>query len=609
MMPVENSPMPAAPAAEPTRMARPRRVEVIVLGNDEFLIEIGPLLGENFRTRPVDSPASVAAALAEKAEGGDAPPTLIMLDASAVPDARGAVAQLEAAHPHLPVVVIAESRDESYWGPAMARGAVIDVVARYDLGNEKFRDALARAETRSRNVPEAPPPGGEVTPPAKSNNTLIIAAAVAVALGVGGYFALHKSSGPETNTGPVVQTADSAQKAGAAKPMSTLELLSAARIAFRDQKLLPRSDGEPHGDSALELYAQVLAQEPKNDEAIDGLQRLFSVVKSRVQSDLAANRIDDAQKVLTSYKSTGVNADGVRDLDASITAARPKYYAAKVQEALAANDFTAADQYISALAPFDRAKAADLSRTLDARRSEMQTTQQLSALSSQVKAAIDSGNLIDPANDNARTRLNAMRQISRSHPLTMGAQKDLQSAMLARAQEQGAKDQFDAAGKWIAAAAEVASTPEVADAKRQLQSQIDASQRAVAAAAAAKKAAEQQAQQQTAVAASSAQPAAASAAAASSAAPAQQTFIAARPTTPIKLTYPSSAADKTGYVIVDFLLQPDGRPTQPTVVESNPPKVFDQAAIDAVMSGKFDTSKLTDKQAKHARVRLSFKPN
>ncbi len=607
MMPVENSPMPAAPAAEPTRMARPRRVEVIVLGNDEFLIEIGPLLGDGFRTRPVDAPASVAAALAEKAEGGDAPPTLIMLDASALSDARGAVAQLEAAHPNLPVVVIAESRDESYWGPAMARGAIIDVVARYDLGSDKFRDALSRAETRARNVPKAPPPGGQVTPSAKSNNTMIIAAAVAVALGVGGYFALHKSSGPATSTGPVAQTADTAQKAGAAKPMSTLELLSAARIAFRDQKLLPRTDGEARGDSALELYSQVLAQEPKNDEAIDGLQRLFSVIKSRVQSDLASNKIDDAQKVLGSYKSTGVNADGVRDLDASITAARPKFYAAKVQEAMAANDFTAADQYISALAPFDRAKAADLSRSLDARRTEMQTTQQLSALSSQVKAAIDSGNLIDPPNDNARTRLNAMRQISRSHSLTMGAQKDLQAAMIARAQEQGAKDQFDAAGKWIAAAAEVAPTPEVAEAKKQLQSQIDASQRAVAAAAAAKKAAEQQAQQ--AAVAASAQPASSSGAAAASAAPAQQGFIAARPTTPIKLTYPSSAGDKSGYVIVDFMLQLDGRPTQPTVVESNPSKVFDQAAIDAVMSGKFDTSKLTDKQPKHARVRLSFKPN
>jgi len=52
------------------------------------------------------------------------------------------------------------------------------------------------------------------------------------------------------------------------RPQSVLELLSAARIAFRDQKLLlPRPDGELRGDSALELYTQVISQDPGNDEA------------------------------------------------------------------------------------------------------------------------------------------------------------------------------------------------------------------------------------------------------------------------------------------------------------------------------------------------------
>ena len=46
------------------------------------------------------------------------------------------------------------------------------------------------------------------------------------------------------------------------EPQTVLELLSSARVAFRDQKLLlPRPDGELHGDSALELYTQVLRQE------------------------------------------------------------------------------------------------------------------------------------------------------------------------------------------------------------------------------------------------------------------------------------------------------------------------------------------------------------
>jgi TonB-like protein len=57
------------------------------------------------------------------------------------------------------------------------------------------------------------------------------------------------------------------------------------------------------------------------------------------------------------------------------------------------------------------------------------------------------------------------------------------------------------------------------------------------------------------------------------------------------------------------MLQADGKPTQPTIAELNPPKIFDSAAIEAVMGAKYDTSKFTDKTPKRARVRLTFRPS
>jgi TonB family protein len=599
MMPVANDPIAAV---EPARVARQRRVEVIVVsGDDEFLIELGPLLGEGFRTRPVDSPAAIAAAVAEQAEGGDSPPSMIMLDADKLSDPRAAVAQIEAAHPHLPIMVVAASRDESYWSAALARAAIVDVIARYDLGSEQFKSALSRAETRARSAPQTPPPGQQA-PPEKNHSKLLIGAAVAVAIGVGGWFMLHKSDSGAGGPKPAAHASadNSAQSAGTAKPQSTLELLSAARIAFRDQKLLPRADGDPKGDSALELYAQVLVQDPKNDEAVDGLQRLFIIIKSRVQADLAANRLDDAQRLLAAFKPSGVEADGVRDLDASITAARPKFYAARAQELITANDFNAADQMLALLAPLDRNAAAELHRTMDTRKAEQQTLAQLTTLSASVKAAIDAGNLLEPANDNARTRLQAMRQLGRTQPITLAAQRDLQAALISRSAEQSSKEQFDPASKLLAVAADIAATPEVAEAKRQLQSEIDAVNQRAAAAAAAKKAAE------AAQAAAAAQTPAAPTAAA---APAP--YIAARPTAPLRVVYPSNAADDKvqGFVIVEFMLQADGKPTTPFIVEANPAHIFDAAAIDAVMGGRYDTSKFTDKTPKRARVRLTFRPS
>jgi TonB family protein len=492
------------------------------------------------------------------------------------------------------------SRDEAVWGPALARSAIIDVIARYDLGGEQFKAALSRADTRARSAPQTPPPG-QVAPPEKNNSKLLIGAAVAVAIAAGGWFMLHHSSSrfcqrQRARTPPPARR----RRRATVKLQSALELLSAARVAFRDQKLLPRVDGDTHGDSALELYAQVLAQDPKNDEAIDGVQRLFSVVKTRVQSDLSASKLDDAVKLLAAFKATNVESDGVRELEGTINAARPKIMAAHIQELMASGDFNDADQLIQQLVPLDRTAAAELRRSYEARKADQQLVAQLNTLSASVKNAIDAGNLMEPANDNARTRLQAMRQIGRTHPLTLAAQRDVQAALIGRAQEQAAKEQFDTAGKLLGAAGEIAATPEVTEAKRQLQGDIDAVNQRAAAAAAAKKAAEA-----AQAAASTAAPAAATTPAA--AAP----YIAARPTSPLRVVYPSSAADKQvqGFVVVEFMLQPDGKPAQPTIVEANPQHIFDTAAIDAVMGGRYDTSRLTDKTAKRARVRLTFRPS
>ena len=449
MMPVANDPIPAP---EPTRIARARRVEVVVLGDDEFLIELGPLLGEGYRTRPVDSPAAIAAMLAEYAQDEDRPPSMILMNAETQTDPRAAVSQMESAHPSMPILVIADARDEALWGPALARGAIVDVIARQDLGNEQFKAALSRAATRARSAPQTPPPG-QVAAPRKSPSKLLIAAAVAVALAGGGWFVLHQSgSEPVSQPTAKARVNSPAPSLPLVKQQSTLELLSAARVAFRDERLLPRADSEAHGDSALELYAQVLAQDPKNDEAIDGVQRLFSVVKGRVQADLSANRLDDAVKLLAAFKVTNVEPDGVRELDAAINAARPKILAAHIQELLASGDFNDADPLIAQLVPLDRTAAAELRRAYEARKAEQQTIAQLSSLSASVKAAIDAGNLIDPPNDSARTRLQSMRQIGRNHALTLAAQRDVLAALISRAQEQASKEQFDAAGRLLGAA-------------------------------------------------------------------------------------------------------------------------------------------------------------
>jgi TonB family protein len=61
-------------------------------------------------------------------------------------------------------------------------------------------------------------------------------------------------------------------------------------------------------------------------------------------------------------------------------------------------------------------------------------------------------------------------------------------------------------------------------------------------------------------------------------------------------------------VIVEFMLNPDGTPGSPTVIESVPAKVFDYEALMAVKRAKFVTTDLADPaKAQRARVKISFK--
>jgi protein TonB len=579
---------------------RGRRIDAFLISSDdEFLIEIGPAFADRFRTRPVDDFAAIDAP-------ADGARWLIVVDAVSQSEARTGVAKLEQKHGRAPIIVVARDGEESQWSAAVARGAVIDALPRSALQGPRFAQALGKAEARLQSQTEAPATSRSRGGPAAATVPLLPIIAGVLLLAVLGVWLLWRH--PDGSSGAVkvhgrahaagtVTAPARATTPAASKPLSVLELLSAARVAFGDQKmLLPRSDGEPRGDSALELYSQVLSQEPKNDEALDGLKRLWSMGRARIQADIAAGKLDEAGRLLANFKVAGVDAEALREMEVTAAAARPKWLATRAQESIAAGDYAGAEQLIDQLAASsaERSAVQELRRTLENRKADVQLT----ALAGEVKAAIEAGILLDPANDNARTRLQSMRQVNRSSPVTLAAQRDLQAALLARAQDATRKQQFDVAQRYITATTEIGATPEAVEAKHALQAEIDASAQraAAAAAAAAEKPAPESASADTHVPAT-----------APSAAPA---FIAARSTQPIVAQYPPAAADAhvRGYVIVEFTLQPDGRASNASVVEAQPAKYFEANAVSAVLHGRFDTSQLIDKQPRRARIKLSFKP-
>jgi TonB family protein len=593
-----------------TRSARPRRTEAVIVSSDDgFLIELGPVLGDAYRTRTVEQPSQIEGAV----EGSR---WLAIIDTASLTDVHTAVARLEQQHRSAPIIVVASNPDE--WASAVARGNVIAVVAREQMAGKALIDALAAAALRLREEqpPQSPAPshtsgGGSKTGKRLQGMPLAMPVAAVAAVLIAGsvWWLLHRPSAAPAAVAVVnepaaaTEAADSMAPAPAAAPaansQTVVELLSAARAAFRDQKLLlPLPDADQHGDSALDLYSQVLAQQPSNEEALDGIKRLYGIGRARIQSDLSSGKLDDAARLAALFRGSGVDPDSMREIDASIAAARPKWLITRTQEYIAAGDFTNAEQLLSQMtaAGADQRSIIDLRRAIGAK----QLDQQLLVMSGEVKAAIDSGSLLDPANDNARTRLQAMRAINRNHPATVAAQRELQAALLARALDATHKDQFDPAQRFVAAAGEIGANAEVTEAKRTLQSEIDL----VAAGAAAAAAADAKAKQT-----------AAAAAAHSVQNPESNNdlpaYISARPTKPLNASYPQSAVERAvqGSVTVEFTLSADGTASNATVVDAKPSGVFDRAAMKAVLGGHYDVSALNERKSVRARIRLTFKPS
>ena len=76
------------------------------------------------------------------------------------------------------------------------------------------------------------------------------------------------------------------------------------------------------------------------------------------------------------------------------------------------------------------------------------------------------------------------------------------------------------------------------------------------------------------------------------------------------MNYPevALALNRTGYVVVEFMLNPDGTPGSPTVIDSYPGEVFDYEALMAVKRARFVTTDLADPtKPQRARVKINFK--
>lgn len=586
-----------APAEIPGGHSRKTRKDVIVFtSDDEFLLSLGPAMDDRYRSHTTDG----TGAWAEMVRGRAG---VALIDAATLANAPEIVRTMEAEFPSFALVVVAPAAARPQWTLALTRGAIMQLLERENLETNAIAAALtAEPRVASAGAATASGAAGDGSTPRKLPLPMIAAAAAAVLVLAGAAWlwlggddtspATIADEPAATTATPVAEPAAAPAQADAAPAdtRSVPELLSAARIAFAERRYV-----EPATGNALALYSRVLAVEPANAEAIDGVQRIVAIVAGQAQAQIKAGQIDEAAKLLDVLRVAAPNDSALAAVEANMAAARPKWLAARAREAISNDQFQGAERLIDELAALGTEKALvqDLRRSIDAQRRNAD----LARAVAEARASLTPALLLDTSARGPSAQLASLQQIDRRHSQVVAFQRDYLAALTRAARDATGSGDFAGAERYLAAATKAGGSREANDARKELQAARDA--------AAAREQQRAEAAQRT---ARSPAPAAGAAAAGTVAsAPPPKMPKAKKRGAP---KYPAQAERDgiEGEVVVGFALTPEGRPRDLQVIESTPPGVFDDAAMDAVRGWRYEQISAADaERLPRASVRLTFR--
>lgn len=381
------------------------------------------------------------------------------------------------------------------------------------------------------------------------------------------------------------------------------ELLDRARAAFHDRRYT-----DPEGDNALHYYRSVLAQDPQDGEAREGLNRIGGVLQGRLESALADNRFDVAARTLEQLRL-------VQPGDPALAGAEAKVAEQRISAALARGDVEQAAELVRAA---DRAGVpAQRLQPLREQLARVDGAQRAERLSRLVSARIRDGQLLAPPGDSAKFHLGQLLKLPNGKRLGAAASDELALAFAERAKRAAAQGQVAEAEQWLAEAKALGYVPErpAAAVAAQVQAQpvVQPAPRPADAPAPVR----QEGPAVPVARATTPDPLVRPAPVAASRAPAAPAEVALsaadfKRTRYVAPTYPQQALSRglSGEVRVRLKIDTKGQVADVEVLSASPAGVFDQAAVNAVRKWRFEPV-VRDGRAIEASVTttISFQPD
>ncbi len=206
----------------------------------------------------------------------------------------------------------------------------------------------------------------------------------------------------------------------------------------------------PSGESAADLYRQVLAGSPGNVRANTGLDTIVDRLLGNAEKAIVAEQLDAATGLVDSARALRPAHPRVAFLSAQIGKERERQLLSAAREAAASGNL---DRAISVL----ESGSAAGSELLGAAKRQLQQQEidsQAAGFLALADARMKSGALIEPAQDNARFYIESARALAPGHAGLRPAERSLQAALTSAARGSIAAGDLAAAERWIAAADE-----------------------------------------------------------------------------------------------------------------------------------------------------------
>lgn len=457
---------PGSPASS-TSAQHPAELAALT-GRDDFLLELGEVLSGRASVHPADSIEPALERLIE-ARGN----RVLAIDTRDTGDVRANVARAAEQIPDLVILVFTEEQSEKSVAAAL-KGTKVFAVLPVPLEAVKTAAVLEAAlnqANRSAPARHSPPhhathdrSGGADAGAAQSDpqepptrRTMLWAgvgaAVVAVAAGAG-WFLLHgKAPVPAAVRGRIAGHPHAVAPHAAALAQPTVDtsivqghvddLLEKARHA-----MFERHFTTPRGANALVFYRSVLAVDPTNGEALDGLRRVGNVLISQFDGAMGHGHYQQAALALATLKVA-------RPTDPRIASFQLKLYQAEISQALAGGH---AGQAATLLAQAAQAgvPAAQL-RGWQARLTQIQQSRKTQSLTAAIAASIRKDAFTGPTG--ALAQLAQLRTLAPKAPATKHAAHNVIKGLLAKAAQDARTGNSADESHWLDKARSIGASP------------------------------------------------------------------------------------------------------------------------------------------------------